>query len=270
MRTFRVSRISVRFLPLLLCLGLALSGCATGNAPAPIPPPGAESAEGGETLDFLEANDPLEPLNRAIYGFNVVVDRNVLEPAVRVYERVLPEYARERISDFFSNLGDVPIFVNCILQGNGERAGAVLGRIMVNTVAGAGGLWDVAEKHGLPKYHEDFGQTLAVYGVGAGPYLMIPLLGPSTIRDAGGRVVDGLVRNAAIGFAGGDATTDLALSVVDGLEIRASMPVGYGGFDSPFEYEMVRALYLDVRKLLIEDGAGPDRKSGDAAGSSSK
>lgn len=264
MTTFRFSAFAI-----LLILGFGLTGCATGNAPAPLPPPGATSASGGEQLDFLDAYDPLEPMNRAIYRFNVTVDRNVLEPAVRVYERVLPKYARERISDFFSNLGDVPILLNCVLQAKGERAGTVLARIMVNTVVGVGGLWDVAESEGLPKYNEDFGQTLAVYGVGAGPYLVIPILGPSTIRDAGGRIVDGTTQNALTGLVGGDAATDLALSVVDGLEFRASMPVGYGGFDSPFEYEMVRTLYLDVRNLLIHDGALPPREPGGDVGSSS-
>ncbi|MFP4031780.1 MAG: VacJ family lipoprotein [Desulfococcaceae bacterium] len=251
----KASRISALWTVTLLAL--ALSGCATGNAPAPLPPPGASSPTGGDHLDFLDAHDPLEPMNRAIYRFNVVVDRHVLEPAVRVYERFLPEYARERISDFFSNLGDVPVLLNCALQAKGERAGTVLARIMVNTVVGVGGLWDVAETQGLPKYNEDFGQTLAVYGVGAGPYLVIPVLGPSTIRDAGGRIVDGATQNFVTGLVGGDAATDLALSVVDGLEFRASMPVGYGGFDSPFEYEMVRTLYLDIRNFLIHDGALP-------------
>lgn len=255
---------------MLVFLGLGLSGCATGNAPAPLPPPGANSATGGDRLEFLDAHDPLEPMNRVIYRFNVVVDRNVLEPAVRVYERVLPQYARERISDFFSNLGDVPILLNCVLQGKGDRTGVVLGRIMVNTVVGVGGLWDVAETQGLPKYNEDFGQTLAVYGVGSGPYLVIPLLGPSTIRDAGGRIVDGTTQNMVTGVVGGDAATDLALSVVDGLEFRASMPVGYGGFDSPFEYEMVRTLYLDIRKLLINDGALPPPGAGAAGAASNK
>jgi phospholipid-binding lipoprotein MlaA len=251
----------------LLLFALVLSGCATGGGPKPLPPPGAEAA-GPDRLAFLEAHDPLEPMNRRIYRFNILADRYVMEPVVRVYEWAIPEYARNRVSDFFANLGDVPVLVNCVLQGKGDRAGVVAGRLMVNTVAGVGGLWDLASSiEGLPKYNEDFGQTLAVYGVGSGPYLMIPILGPSTFRDAGGRVVDGMARNGVTGLLGGDAFTDLTLSVVDGLQLRSSMPIGYGGLDSSFEYEILRTLYLDIRNLLIHDGEFVDSKAGEVDGS---
>lgn len=240
--------------PAILLLASIISGCATGGGPKPLPPPGSETLQ-PDRLGFLEANDPLEPMNRHIYRFNILADRYVMEPVVRVYEWAIPRYARNRVSDFFSNLGDVPILVNCVLQGKGGRAATVTARLMVNTVAGVGGLWDIASRmETLPKYYEDFGQTLAVYGVGSGPYLMIPLLGPSTLRDAGGRVVDGAVRNSVTGLLGGDAATDLALSVADGLQLRASIPIGYGGLDSAFEYEILRTLYLDLRNLLIHDG----------------
>lgn len=240
---------------------LILSGCSTVGGLKPLPPPGAAAVE-ADRLDFLEAYDPLEPMNRHIYRFNILADRYVMEPAVRVYEWAIPEYVRNRVSDFFSNLGDVPVLVNCILQGKGERAAVVAGRLMVNTVAGIGGLWDIASSlEGLPKYNEDFGQTLAVYGLGPGPYLMIPILGPSTFRDAGGRVVDGMARNSVTGLLGGNAFTDLPLSVADGLQLRASMPIGYGGLDSSFEYEILRTLYLDIRNLLIHDGEFVDPKA---------
>jgi len=250
----------------LLLFAVILSGCATGGGPKPLPPPGAETVE-PDRLQFLEAYDPLEPMNRHIYRFNILADRYVMAPVVRVYEWAIPRYARDRVSDFFSNLGDVPVLVNCILQGKADRAATVAGRLLVNTTAGVGGLWDIASKmEDLPKYTEDFGQTLAVYGLGPGPYLMIPILGPSTFRDAGGRVVDGATRNSVTGLLGGDAATDLALSVVDGLQLRASMPIGYGGLDSSFEYEILRTLYLDIRNLLIHDGEFVDSKAGDRRG----
>jgi phospholipid-binding lipoprotein MlaA len=253
-------------LPAILLLASIVSGCATGGGPKPLPPPGAETLQ-PDRLGFLEANDPLEPMNRHIYRFNILADRYVMEPVVRVYEWAIPEYARNRVSDFFSNLGDVPVLVNCILQGKPDRAATVVGRLLVNTTAGVGGLWDIASKmENLPKYTEDFGQTLAVYGLGPGPYLMIPLLGPSTFRDAGGRVVDGATRNSVTGLLGGDAATDLALSVVDGLQLRASMPIGYGGLDSAFEYEILRTLYLDIRTLLIHDGEFVESKAGETRG----
>ncbi len=251
----------------LLFFALIVSGCATGGGPKPLPPPGAETAA-PDRLDFLDAHDPLEPMNRHIYRFNILADQYVMEPVVRVYEWAIPQYARNRVSDFFSNLGDVPILLNCILQAKDKRAATVVARLMVNTVVGVGGLWDVASGlEGLPKYNEDFGQTLAVYGVGEGPYLMIPILGPATFRDAGGRVVDGMAANSVMGLLGGDAATDLALSVVDGLQLRASMPIGYGGLDSSFEYEILRTLYLDIRNLLIHDGefVSPEAEGADGS-----
>lgn len=252
----------------LLLFALVLSGCVTVGGPKPLPPPGAQTVE-PDRLEFLEAYDPLEPMNRHIYRFNILADRYVMEPVVRVYEWTIPEYARNRVSDFFSNLGDLPVLANCILQGKADRAVTVVGRLLVNTTAGVGGLWDIASKmDDLPKYTEDFGQTLAVYGLGPGPYLMIPILGPSTFRDVGGRFVDGATRNSVIGLLGGDAATDLALSVVDGLQLRASMPIGYGGLDSAFEYEILRTLYLDIRNLLIHDGEFVESKAGGRRGAS--
>jgi phospholipid-binding lipoprotein MlaA len=209
----------------------------------------------GDHLSFLDAYDPFESLNRRVYRFNTVVDDNILEPVTRAYEKVVPVAVRDRIRNFFSNIGDVLVMGNCLLQGKGEKTGEVLGRLMVNTTVGFFGLWDPATKIGLIKYQEDFGQTLGVYGVNAGPYLILPILGPSTLRDTGGMLADSFSKTLAVGALQIDTATDLALSTVDGLEFRASLPFSYGDFDSPFEYDLVRTLYLDMRELLIHDGS---------------
>ncbi|GBC59717.1 ABC transporter [Desulfonema ishimotonii] len=231
---------------------LLLSGCATQQQETF---QHSYSTENGDHLAFLDVYDPLEPLNRRIYKFNTVVDNNILEPVVRGYKKVVPSFIRTGLSNFFSNIGEIPVMLNCLLQTKSEKSGEVLARFMVNTTAGIFGFWDPATNMGLIKYNEDFGQTLAVYGVPAGPYIVLPILGPSTLRDTTGKVMDNLTKTAFVELAAISSSADLTLSVVDGLTLRASLPFSYGDFDSPFEYDLVRALYIDTRNLLINDGA---------------
>ena len=157
-----------------LVLMLLLQGCA--SLPA--------SAQNGD-------DDPLEPMNRAIFQFNNVLDGLILEPAARMYRYVFPDLVRDGVGNFLDNLRTPVVLANDLLQGELERAEMTLGRFMLNTVLGVGGFIDVGAMVDMPDRHsEDFGQTLAVYGVGSGPYLVLPLLGPSNPRDAVGRVAD--------------------------------------------------------------------------------
>jgi phospholipid-binding lipoprotein MlaA len=138
-----------------------------------------------------EPSDPLEPLNRGIFQFNMVLDGLLLEPAARLYRMATPQFVRTGVSNFLANLRTPVVLANDLLQGEFERAELTLGRFMLNTILGVGGVVDVGGKVGMPERHyEDFGQTLAVYGVGSGPFLMLPLLGPSNGRDVVGRVAD--------------------------------------------------------------------------------
>ena len=138
-----------------------------------------------------QPSDPLEPLNRGIFQVNRVLDGLLLEPAARIYRMVTPQFFRTGVSNFLANLSTPVVLANDLLQGEFERAELTLGRFMMNTILGLGGVIDVGDKLGMPERHyEDFGQTLAVYGVSSGPYLMLPLLGPANARDAAGRVVD--------------------------------------------------------------------------------
>lgn len=158
-------------LALILLVSLNVCACATA---------GTATAE----------NDPLEPTNRALFDFTVAVDRNLTRPLAIGYREALPQRLRIVIRNFLDNLNSPVVFVNDVLQGEPERAGTTLARTIVNTSVGVGGLFEVAEGWGLPKHREDFGQTLAVWGVGEGAYLVIPLLGPSNTRDLVGRGVD--------------------------------------------------------------------------------
>lgn len=152
-----------------------------------------------------EESDPLEPVNRGIFEFNRTVDGLLLEPAARIYRGALPRPVRTGIGNVLQNARSPVILANDLLQGEWMRANVTFGRFMINTIVGLGGIIDVATWAGMPEGHfEDFGQTLAVYGVDGGPYLMLPLFGPSNPRDAVGRVVDILFDPIAL-FAPTDA-----------------------------------------------------------------
>jgi phospholipid-binding lipoprotein MlaA len=154
---------------LALLAALTLSACAT---------------TGGDP------RDPWEGLNRKTYAFNDALDRAVMKPIAQGYQKVTPEFAREGVNNFYSNLEDIGTTLNNFAQGKVKQGASDAARFAVNTVIGVFGLWDVATPMGLEKHDEDFGQTLGWWGVPPGPYVVIPLLGPSSARDAPARVVD--------------------------------------------------------------------------------
>lgn len=159
---------------------LALSACAT--------PPPADDPEA--VAEYNEINDPLEPTNRVILEANLFFDDILLKPLSQGYRFVLPEPARDGIRNALDNLRSPVILLNDLLQGEWERAFQTTLRFCINTTLGIGGLFDVASDLGVKSHDEDFGQTLAVWGAGEGPFLMLPLFGPSNIRDAVGLAVD--------------------------------------------------------------------------------
>ncbi len=173
-------------LALLVCLS-GLAGCAT----SPASDDGARAPErGAANRDADEANDPLEPLNRAIYTFNDKLDRYVMKPVAKGYRAITPKPVRTGVSNFFSNLHEPAVFLNSALQGKFGDAASDLGRFLANTTIGVFGVFDVATKMGLEKHKRDFGQTLGVWGAGEGPYLVLPLFGPSNLRDGVGLIGD--------------------------------------------------------------------------------
>ncbi len=143
---------------------------------------------------LLPEPDPLEGVNRAVFGFNETVDRFVMEPVAKAYGWVVPDPAKNAVHRLFANLNSPSIFVNDVLQLEPIRAGTTLTRFVLNSTVGVAGLFDVAGTIGLDGHHTDFGQTLARVGLGSGPYVVMPVLGPSTARDAVGGVVDMFLR----------------------------------------------------------------------------
>lgn len=200
--------------------------------------------------------DPLEKLNRATYAFNDALDRMLARPAAKAYRKVVPEPARNAISNAVANLEYPTTALNDALQGKFRDAGSDTLRFLVNSTIGIGGLADPATKFGLPANDEDFGQTLGRWGVPTGPYLVLPFLGPSNLRDAPGRVAD---RYTNARHYIGAGSTELALLGVDVLDKRTSLLAADDALRRAFDpYALVRDAYLQRREYLVRDGDVPE------------
>lgn len=206
------------------------------------------------SLKALDVPDPWESMNRRLYHFNQRLDEKLLLPVLKGYQFVVPKLVRTGVSNFFSNLGDVTNLANSLLQLKGKQSLETGERLLVNTTVGLFGLWDPATHIGLLKKTEDFGQTLGHYGVGAGPYLVLPALGPSNLRDGIGQAAN-FYGEYEINFLNVPHTSShypeiTALRVID---MRAGNDFRYGQLNSPFEYEKIRYVYSRARELQVGD-----------------
>ncbi|MEK8080895.1 VacJ family lipoprotein [Pseudomonas sp. XK-1] len=206
------------------------------------------------SLGALQVYDPLESWNRRVYHFNYRFDEWVFLPIVDGYRYVTPNLVQSGVSNFFSNLGDVPNLLNSALQFKGKRAMQTTARLLLNTTIGVAGLWDPATRMGLPKQREDFGQTLGFYGTPAGPYLMLPLLGPSNLRDTGGLVAD-FAASSQVNLLNVAETSvhHPEITLLEIVDQRSTVNFRYGQLNSPFEYEKIRYFYHESRKLKIAE-----------------
>lgn len=228
---------------LLLLAALLASGCAT------LP---------GEP----EKKDPFERFNRSVYEFNDGFDRHILKPVAEGYDAVMPTQVNVSISNLFSHLDDVVVILNDVLQLKFEQTLSDLGRFTFNTTFGLFGLFDVASHMDLPKHNEDFGQTLGHWGVGSGPYLVLPLLGPSTLRDGTGLLADWQVDPISQIEGSTERWATIALKAVDtraGL-LRASRILDTAALD---RYVFLRDAYLQRRENLVYDGNPPQSEMDD-------
>jgi len=248
----------------LLIFLVLMAGCAT--APVQKEPiiPARRSVEGyaiPETQQAFYVYDPWEPMNRRIYNFNAVFDEYVFLPVVNAYEFVLPGFAQTGVSNFFNNLAEINNLMNSLLQFNMVKCFNTIGRVALNTTAGVGGLIDMASHAGVRRENEDFGQTLGFYGLGPGPYLVLPVLGPSNLRDTGGLVVDTVVYTLMMNelidqLDMDDSDEDIlkySLTGLSAIDKRHKQSFRYFMTGSPFEYEIVRKLYKVQREFLIEN-----------------
>jgi phospholipid-binding lipoprotein MlaA len=201
--------------------------------------------------------DPLEPMNRKVASFNDVVDNAVFKPVATAYTKVTPQPVRSGVTNFFSNLGEVWNTANNALQGKGRDAVESWMRFSINTVFGIGGVFDLATDMGLERHKEDFGQTLGRWGVPSGPYLVIPLLGPSTIRDAAALPLDaqGSMLNAVPHSGDRDRLYGLNLIDTRANLLRATAALEDAALD---KYTFTRDFYLQLRANEVYDGNPPE------------
>jgi phospholipid-binding lipoprotein MlaA len=192
----------------------------------------------------------LQHFNRDAYVFNKSIDTGIIKPLAKGYKKITPEFINIGVSNVFSNLSDVPNALNALLQFKPKDAATDTGRFVINSSLGLAGFFDVATKIKLQKHHEDFGQTLAVWGVPSGEYIMLPVLGPSTMRDGVGKVVDSMTNPYSF------FENSLAYSALDKVDKRASLlskeSVLYDFSDD--EYKGLRTAWLQRRRHLINDG----------------
>ena len=223
-------------IPQTLVVAVSVAGCATTHGRA-------------------DPQDPWEGFNRSMFEFNQTLDKALIRPVAELYQKVTPDPIDRSVTNFFGNLNDVLVVMNDLLQFKLEQAVSDLGRIVANTTFGVLGLFDVATRFGLEKHDEDLGQTMGYWGMDTGPYLVLPVLGPSSLRDTVGRagefavspldVFDGPARWTLRGVHAVDSRADL-LSVTRIAETAA--------LD---EYVFVRDAYLQRRQYLVYDGAPP-------------
>ncbi len=232
--------------PLVLsALALAVTGCAaTGDA--------AQRPE--------STADPLERVNRGVFGFNRAADKVLLRPVARGYRAITPRLVRKGVNNLFDTLSIPRTLVSNLLQGKGKAAVEDVARLLVNVTVGLGGLIDVASRQGIPKNDEDFGQTLAVWGVQSGPYLMVPILGAYTLRDGFGELGDWPLR--PVPYID-DSDTRVALEGLYLVHRRTQLLATDSLVDGALDpYVFVREAYLQRRQFLIHDGNPPDADEG--------
>ena len=226
--------------PLIVFCGILLtSGCATLDGP---PNP----------------DDPLESYNRAMFSFNETMDKAILKPVAKGYNWIMPNFASTGVTNFFNNLDDIVVFANSLLQLKFHEAVSTSARLVWNTTIGLLGFIDVATHMDLPKLNEDFGQTLAFWGVDSGPYFVLPFLGPSTVRDGLSVPVDWVLFDPV--FQDKELKVTLSLLVVRYTDKRAGLLHATNIIDetAPDKYAFIRDAFLQRREYLIHDGNPPD------------
>ena len=235
---------------LVLVLAALLTGWGT-FAPAAEAPPTANHLIAQAADD--DVGDPLEPFNRVIFSINDFLLRLLIRPIAEIYILMIPDFMREGVRNVLNNLRAPVVLANDLLQWEGQRALDTTKRFFINSTIGLGGIIDVAEQWGIKGHDEDFGQTLGVWGIAEGPYLILPILGPSNLRDTVGLIGDAAAYRAVdpLGLATfqSDHPEMTVLFAVD--QRHGFIFFRYYGTGSPFEYELLRLLYTEKRRLDI-------------------
>ncbi len=255
----RFAKISARGRIAHLALGLLAAGALASNALAGTraEPSGADLPTAGAEAAGSDVNDPFQPFNRTSYGFSMGVDRWVTGPIAHAYMAVTPNPVRDSISAAVNNLGEPRTLLNDIAQGRPRRAGITASRFAINTMAGMLGLFDVAADIGLPHHRSDFGQTLGRYGVKPGAFVYVPVLGPLTVREGAGRIVD--IVTDPVTLVGGNFRTTFGAGRlgVTLVNTRAVFDPQLRALDDATDpYATVRSAYLQRRAALVREATG--------------
>ncbi|MDD5105453.1 MAG: VacJ family lipoprotein [Desulfuromonadaceae bacterium] len=256
-----VSRYGTYGAILHLVLALTLAGCAATreNTLAEVPPLHSINEFGDQR--YADVSDPWEGFNRSMYRFNFIFDKYIFLPVVSGYEFITPVFLQERVSGFYNNLSEVKNFTNSLFQLKGKESVVTLGRFVTNSTVGLGGLFDPATSFGLERHNQDFGKTLGYWGAGSGPYLVLPIFGPSSLRDTGGLAVDSGITYGVytaldpFGNTGNAFAFSAGVTALDAIDARHQQSFRYYDSGYPFEYDMVRFLYHSKRE--IESGKPP-------------
>ncbi len=201
------------------------------------------------TIYSSEVNDPFENINRKTFEFNQNLDEKILKPTAKFYSK-FPPRVKNGITNFFNNLEEVDTCVNQLLQGKPKKSANDLTRFLINSTVGLGGFIDVASTMGLERHEEDFGQTLAVWGVGEGPYIMLPGLGPSTLRDTFSKPVSSFL---SVTFHMTETDVNIALKSIDAIETRERL-LDVESLLSGDKYAFVKDAYIQSIKYEVKDG----------------
>lgn len=208
----------------------------------------------GPALGEEQEVDPLEGFNRKIFAFNAFADKYALKPVAKGYDTITPDFVQRRVGNFFANLNDLNNGVNNLLQGKPKAGVGDFGRLLINTTVGLGGLFDPATRLGLDKHEEDWGQTFGVWGIGEGPYVVLPFLGPSTLRHAFGRPVNSVLDPVAYLHPERDRYLVYLLRIID--DRAALLEAEKAIFGD--RYIFMRGAYLQRREYLVKDGEVSD------------
>jgi phospholipid-binding lipoprotein MlaA len=243
-----------------------LTGCGSKQATSdlqvePAKRPISEYVDPDQEYVLDRISDPWEGFNRRMYRFNYHFDRIIFLPIVQLYSAILPDFVEDGVSNFFNNVREIKTFYNSVLQFQAEASFETVARFGINTTIGILGVWDPATKMGIERHSEDFGQTLGYWGIGQGPFVVWPILGPSNLRDTTGLVADAIAMDYIIyegildeGLDVSDDTQDdikLAATILNAINTRHRTGFRYYGSGSPFEYELIKLFYNEKRHLDI-------------------
>lgn len=253
----KVSKFRIRLTIIFMLLAFSLAGCATMKGNIPVEVPARHSMAEFRDQRFADVSDPWEGFNRNMYQFNYYFDKYLFIPVVSSYEFITPTFVQKRITSAYNNLGEVRNLTNSLFQLKGVESVTTLGRFVTNSTLGVGGLFDPATSFGLERHEQDFGKTLGYWGAGSGPYLLLPVFGPSSLRDTGGLAFDSAVTYGIytaidpFGNTGNSLVIDESIAALKGIDARHQQSFRYFESGYPFEYYLVRFIYHEKREIEI-------------------